>query len=530
MACFTFKRTNIFTQPRNPNRRSIVSQTHDTDHREELEKSLNPVEVLALALGAIVGWGCFILPALRFLPDAGPLGTVIAFFVGAFFQCIVALSYSFLIKPYPVAGGAFAYAYAGFGTKGAFICGWALVLSYICVIAANAMALILLTRYLVPGVFDIGFMYSIAGWNINAGEVVFVSTVLMLFGWMNYRGMNAASTIQVILAIALTAGILVLASGTFLSESAKLANFEPLFSEDRHPIACVLVILALTPWLYVGFDTIPQTAEEFKFPPSKARDLMLLSIICGAILYTLVTLCVAGYIPYKELLKQNHAWATGWVADQVFGRFGGIVLTIPVLAGILTGMNGFFMATTRLLFSMGRSKFLPNFFAAVHPRYETPFKSVLFTLALCLVVPWFGRAALGWIVDMSAIGTALAYLFTNLTAYKYLSQNPSVPESGWGKPVCVIGAMTSVICFCLLIFPASPAAISVPSWIMLYAWVALGGLFFMQRKSELLHISHSRLRYLLFGDSSYPVLFDDEEQDDPKNLEQSCGVCAGKRG
>ncbi len=188
------------------------------------------------------------------------------------------------------------------------------------------------------------------------------------------------------------------------------------------------------------------------------------------------------------------------------------------------------MATTRLLFSMGRSKFLPNFFAAVHPRYGTPFKSVLFTLALCLVVPWFGRAALGWIVDMSAIGTALAYLFTNLTAYKYLSQNPSVPESGWGKPVCVIGAMTSVICFCLLIFPASPAAISVPSWIMLYAWVALGGLFFMQRKSELLHISHSRLRYLLFGDSSYPVLFDDEEQDDPKNLEQSCGVCAGKRG
>ncbi len=133
-------------------------------------------------------------------------------------------------------------------------------------------------------------------------------------------------------------------------------------------------------------------------------------------------------------------------------------------------------------------------------------------------------------MDMSAIGTALAYLFTNLTAYKYLSQNPSVPESGWGKPVCVIGAMTSVICFCLLIFPASPAAISVPSWIMLYAWVALGGLFFMQRKSELLHISHSRLRYLLFGDSSYPVLFDDEEQDDPKNLEQSCGVCAGKRG
>lgn len=477
--------------------------------REELEKTLNPIEVLALALGAIVGWGCFILPAIRFLPDAGPVGTVIAFIVGAFFQCLVALTYSFLIKPYPVAGGAFAYAYAGFGTKGAFICGWALVLSYICVIAANAMALILLTRYLMPGVFDVGFLYAIAGWNINCGELIFVSAVLLLFGWMNYRGMNAASRIQVILALALTLGILVLSAGTFFSESSSLENFQPLFSEDRSPLACVLVILALTPWLYVGFDTIPQTAEEFNFSPAKARDLMLLSIVCGAILYTLVTLCVAGYIPYKDLLKQNHAWATGWIADQVFGRFGGMVLTVPVLAGILTGMNGFFMATTRLLFSMGRSKFLPNFFAAVHPKYNTPWKSVMFTLVLCLVVPWFGRAALIWIVDMSAIGTALAYLFTSLTAFKYLRENPQIPEAGWGKPVCAIAAITSIICFFLLIYPSSPAAISVPSWVMLFIWVALGGLFFAQRQSELQHIPHSRLRYFLFGKTDYPVLFDD---------------------
>lgn len=486
-----------------------MSDAH-LDKREELEKTLNPIEVLALALGAIVGWGCFILPAIRFLPDAGPMGTCIAFFVGAAFQCIVALSYSFLIKPYPVAGGAFAYAYAGFGPYGAFICGWALVLSYICVIAANAMALILLTRYLFPGVLDIGFMYTIAGWNINAGELAFVSFVLLLFGWMNYRGMNAASVIQVILAIALTVGILILAGGTFLDSSASLSNFEPLFSEDRSPLGCVLVVLALTPWLYVGFDTIPQTAEEFKFSPAKARDLMLLSIICGATLYTLVTLSVAGYMPYKEMLKQNHAWATGWIADQVFGRFGGVALTVPVLAGILTGMNGFFMATTRLLFSMGRSKFLPNFFASVHPKYNTPWKSVLFTLGLCLLVPWFGRAALGWIVDMSAIGTALAYLYTTLTAYKYLETNPHIPEARWGKPVCIIGAVTSIVCFFLLVFPDSPAAISVPSWIMLFLWVGLGMLFFHSRKHELLHMPHSRLRFLLFGKSDYPVLFDDE--------------------
>lgn len=483
-----------------------------SEKREELEKTLNPIEVLALALGAIVGWGCFILPAIRFLPEAGPMGTVIAFFVGAFFQCIVALSYSYLIKPYPVAGGAFAYAFAGLGKNGAFVCGWALVLSYICVIAANAMALILLTRYLIPGVFDVGFLYSIAGWNINSGELAFVSLVLLLFGWMNYRGMNAASTIQVILALALAAGVLVLATGTFVADSAALDNLRPFFAEDKSPLACVLVILALTPWLYVGFDTIPQTAEEFKFSPAKARSLMLLSIIFGAIIYTLVTLCVAGYIPYKDLLAQNHAWATGWVADQVFGRFGGVALTVPVLAGILTGMNGFFMATTRLLFSMGRSKFLPQFFSAVHPVYNTPWKSVVFTLALCLIVPWFGRAALGWIVDMSAIGTALAYFFTCLTAFKYLRTHPRVSEAVWGKPVSIIGACTSVVCFFLLIYPESPAAISVPSWIMLFIWVLLGCLFYLNRRQELMNIPVSRLRFLLFGSPDYPILFEVEDE------------------
>ena len=380
---------------------------HAGERREELEKTLRPVEVLALALGAIVGWGCFVLPGIRFLPDAGPIGTIIAFFVGALFQCIVALSYSFLIKPYPVAGGAFAYAYAGFGTKGAFICGWALVLSYICVIAANAMAMILLTRYLLPGVFDVGYLYTIAGWDINAGELAFVSAVLVLFGWMNFRGMSAASAIQVFLAFALTIGVLVLTFGTIQAETSIWSNLEPFFAEDRSPLACVLMVLALTPWLYVGFDTIPQTAEEFTFSPHKARDLMLLSIICGAIIYALVTLCVAGLIPYKELLAQNHAWATGWVADQVFGR--------------------------------------------------------------------------------------------------------------WGKPVCLIGAATSIICFILLVFPSSPAAISVPSWIMLFIWVGLGGLFYLNRREELLHIPHSRLRYLLFGKSDYPVLFKeaDEEESEP---------------
>ncbi|MEG1609824.1 MAG: APC family permease [Bilophila sp.] len=479
--------------------------------REELKKTMSPAEVWALAVGAIIGWGCFILPGTRFLPEAGPLATCLAFLIGGGLLCFVALSYGILIKAYPVAGGSFTYAYVGFGTKAGFICGWALVLGYLCVIAANGTAMALLTRFLLPGVFDVGYLYSVAGWDIYAGELCMMSAVFLFFGYMNYRGMDFASSLQLILAFALAGGVLVLALGTFSAETASLDNLQPLFAEGRSPWACVISILAITPWLFVGFDTIPQTAEEFNFEPSKSRRLMLNSIACGAILYALVLLSVAVIIPYTDLLGQNHTWTTGAVANMAFGKWGGLALAIPVMAGIFTGMNGFFMATTRLLFSMGRGKFLHPWFVQVHPKHGTPVNAVLFTLGLTLIAPWFGRSALNWIVDMSAMGTALAYLFTCMTAYKYVHAHPHIDEARWGKPVAVIGGLTAISCFCLLAIPGSPAAIGNESWIMLMIWVAIGTAFYLSRATELNAIPHTEMQYMLLGTADRPLLFDTRE-------------------
>lgn len=475
--------------------------------REELKKTMSPAEVWALAVGAIIGWGCFILPGTRFLPEAGPLATILAFFIGGGLLCFVALSYSVLIKAYPVAGGSFTYAYVGFGTKAGFICGWALALGYLCVIAANGTALALLTRFLLPGVFDVGYLYSVAGWDIYAGELIMMSAVFCFFGFMNFRGMDFASSLQLILAFALAGGILVLAVGTFSAETASLNNLNPLFAEGRSAFGCIISIVAITPWLFVGFDTIPQTAEEFDFPPSKSRRLMLNSIICGGVLYSLVLVSVAVIMPYQDLLALNHTWTTGAVANMAFGKFGGFILAVPVMAGIFTGMNGFFMATTRLLFSMGRGKFLHPWFVQVHPKHGTPTNAVLFTLGLTLIAPWFGRSALNWIVDMSAMGTALAYLFTCMTAYKYVIAHPKAPEARWAKPVAIVGGLTAISCFGLLAIPGSPAAIGFESWMMLLTWIGLGAAFYFSRARELNATPHEEMQYLLLGTKDRPLLF-----------------------
>ena len=153
--------------------------------RSVLEKTLSPAQVWALALGSIVGWGCFVLPGDKFLPEAGPMATIIGFAVGAMLLCFVALSYSYMIKYAPVAGGEYAYAYIGYGSTNAFICGWALVLGYLAIIAINISALALLFRFLLPGVFEFGELYSVAGWKVYTGEVILM--IVTIFFFWNFK-------------------------------------------------------------------------------------------------------------------------------------------------------------------------------------------------------------------------------------------------------------------------------------------------------------------------------------------------------
>ena len=273
----------------------------------KLAKTLTPAQVWALALGSIVGWGCFVLPGDMFLPQAGPLAAVLGFFIGAFLLLFVAVVYGYMIEYVPVAGGEYAYAYSGFGPTCAFVCGWALVLGYVVIIAINISALALLVRFLFPGVFEFGELYTIVGWKVYFGEVLLMYAATLFFGIMNYCGINIAGVIQIILAFALSGGVLVLFGGVLSTESTHLSNLAPLFAEHRPPLLSILSILAIAPFLFVGFDTVPQAAEEFSFPHSKSRNIMLAAILWGAVLYSLVTLSVALLVPYPEMLARMDA-------------------------------------------------------------------------------------------------------------------------------------------------------------------------------------------------------------------------------
>src|SRR5699024_6343270 len=152
--------------------------------RTKLNKTMKPHWIWAIALGSAIGWGAFVQP-FSWMKTAGPMGVIIGFSIGALLMMLIAESYGFLIRGFPVSGGEFAYAYISLGRTHAFISGWFLTLGYICIVALNTSAFALMIKYVFPLVIENFYLYSIAGWDVYGMEVIIATFALVIFGYLN---------------------------------------------------------------------------------------------------------------------------------------------------------------------------------------------------------------------------------------------------------------------------------------------------------------------------------------------------------
>ena len=459
----------------------------------KLEKKLSPLNVWSLALGCIIGWGAFVMPGNTFLGQAGPLGTAIAMGIGATIMIIVAFNYQYLIQKYQVAGGEFTYAYQAFGINHAFICSWFLGLSYLAIVPLNATALALIGRNLMDNIFQVGFHYTVAGYDIFLGEVLLAVFALLLFGWLSIRGVKFTGAFQTGLVFMLVGGVLIVTLAAIFSPKVALSNLSPGYFPDTMPLAGVLAVVAVAPWAFVGFDTVPQAAEEFRFSAKKTKFIMILSILFGAAVYVILDTVTAAVVPegyaswveyMRDLPNLNGMLAlpTFHAGYQLLGRWGLIFLGLAVLGAILSGIIGFYMATSRLLYSMSRENVLPRWFGQLHSKYKTPAHAILFVMAIALIAPFFGRTALGWIVDMSSIGAAIGYGYTSLAAFKFARRegNSGIAFTG------LLGTLFALIFVVLLLVPLPMfnTCLGKESYICLVIWVILGILFYASTRKR----------------------------------------------
>ncbi len=474
--------------------------------RTTLKKTMKPQWVLAIALGSSVGWGAFVQPT-NWMGQAGPLGVVIGMVIGALLMMVIAVSYGFLIKHYPVSGGGFAYAFIGLGRTHAFISGWFLTLGYICIVALNASALALMFKYVFPSFVQTYKLYEIGGWDVYVTEILIATTALLVFAYFNIRGTGLTGSAQFIFCFVMVASILVLFSMVSVSPTSSFENIQPVFHPELTTFGAIISIVAIAPWAYVGFDNVPQVAEEFNFSSKKAFGLIIFALTAAALIYSLMVITTAMPMPWLDVVNEQLIWGTGTVIKQELGVVGLIILTVALSMGIFTGLNGFIISTSRLLFSMSRAKILPQIFSKLHPKYQTPYAGIIFTVIIAMLAPWFGREVLLWVVDMSSIGVSIAYFYTCFTAYSLLqwsnrARNPQKQVAPVKKLFALTGALFSLVFIGLLLVPGSPAFLGIESRVALVIWIVLGLSFYLLKRKEYHAIPETELRYLVLGEEN----------------------------
>ena len=451
-----------------------------------LTKYLSVIQVWALSIGCAVGWGSFVMPGTTFLPIAGPAGTAAGIAAGAVIMFIIGVNYHFLMNKYPDAGGTLTYSIRAFGFDHGLLSAWFLLLVYIAISWANATAIVLIVRNLFGGMMQWGFHYRVAGYDVYCGEVVLTLAVIILFGSICVKSRHISIIIQTVMAFILVGGVAVCAFFVLIKNGGT-ERLAPLFSDsNKSALGQISGIVVLAPWAFAGFESISNSTQEFRFSTKKSLGIMIASLCFGTACYILLALTAASALPegfgsraeYIAELDDQSGYAaipTFYAINEAMGRPGLVILGISVTAGIITGIIGNFIAASRLIYSMTENNILPEWFGRLN-KNGNPANAFKFLILISLFVPFAGRAAIGWIVDVNTIGALIAYAYTSAAAFK----TAAAENKPLYKVTGVIGVLMSAVFFVYFMIPNiwTVSNLSMPSYLILIVWSVFGFLLF----------------------------------------------------
>ncbi len=375
----------------------------------------------------------------------------------------------------PQAGGEHVYSYRALGRNASFLCTWAILLAYVSVVTFEAVAFPTVIEYLVPD-FSMGYLWTVAGWDVNATWVAAGVAAAIVMTSINVIGIKTAARVQMLVTtLILLAGVLLI-SGALVSGHAE--NMRPLFTDSYKGILGVLVIV---PTMMVGFDVIPQSAEEIDLPYQMIGKLLMVSIIMAIAWYMLIIWGVSMGLTANE--RAAAALPTADATAALTGtHWGGKLLILGGIGGILTSWNAFLIGASRAVYALAHAGQLPASLGALHPRFNTPHRAVILIGALSMVAPFFGRQTLVWLVDAGSFGVVIAYAFVALSFVVLRYREPEMPRPYKVRYWRSTG-ITAFILSCsigMLFMPFSPAALIWPyEWFIVGSWWIVGVLMML---------------------------------------------------
>lgn len=459
------------------------------EQKSKFDKVMGAWDILVIAFGAMIGWG-WVINSGDWITTAGFAGSIIAMLIGGVMVFFVGLTYAELTSAMPQCGGEHVFSYRAMGPTGSFVCTWMIILGYVATSAFEATALPTVITYLFPE-FNQVYLYSIAGKDIYLTTILLGVGVAVLITFINIRGAKTAAILQTVLtAIIAIAGILLVVGSAVNGDGANITG-QMWESGTGTTLGSVFKVACMTPFLFIGFDVIPQAAEEINVPYKKIGKIMLLSIFLAVAWYLLIIFAVCYIMPQsaiaQEMSSQNGLVSAKAIEIAFRSPLMGKVLIIGGLCGIITSWNSFLMGGSRALYSMGESLMIPKMFGKLG-KHKTPEAAIILCGIACVAAPFFGRGVLVWLVDAASFGCVIAYMFVSISFCILRKKKPEMARPykvKAGRFVGVMAVLMAGFMTLLYIVPASfSAALVWQEWIVVGIWLALGAFFYFYSKKK----------------------------------------------
>ena len=440
-------------------------------------KLLTPLAAWALAFGCAVGWDAPVMPWTTFLPTAGPLGTALGLLIGGLAMAAVGWNYHYMINRGD--GGVYAYATEAFGSDHGFLCGWFLLFTYAAIVWADSTAITMIVRYMFGDIMRFGFKYEISGFEVYFGDVLTVtataSIVVAVCVWrrLSFR-------VQTILAVAFAVCFAICFAGAAIGHEGGIATMGPAFSPTSGgAVSQVLRILAVAPWLFVGFESISNMSGECAFPRRKSFAVIAAALATSVAAYMILT-AIPVFAPGQGCAKWTDAVSRmgdpNFQAFDTAGRFlgpaGPLVVCTALVGAVFTNLFGNTIVASRLIASMADDGALPQWFGRRNAD-NAPRNAIIAVAALAVLTAFLGQTVIGIILDTALVGASIAYAYTSAATFKLACREGDRLAQATG--LCgIVLSMAMVI-----IFVASDSMMASESYLVLVFWCIAGLTFFL---------------------------------------------------
>jgi len=474
------------------------------EDNHSFKRVLGRTDVLTLAFGTMIGWGWVVLSGF-WIHEAGMFGSLIAFAIGAVICIFVGLTYAEMTAALPLAGGEMVYAYRAMGQGMAWLIGWAISFAYIGVAAWEGIALATAIDYILP-IPKVWHLWDVAGYSVYGSwsAVGMIGALVLLL--LNFFGARPTAIFQVMATSFLFLVGLIFIFGGIAFGSTEYISFT--INNGKGLIAVLLMV----PSMFVGFDVIPQSAEEMNLPLRHIAKVFIVSIVMAACWYFMIIIGIsisappevrdAGIVPAADAMA--YCYGSG-----VFGN----LMILGGICGIMTSWNGFIVGSTRIIFAMGRAKMLPPFFGRLHKKYKTPSGAILLVGGICVAAPLLGQNALVWFVNTSAFGSVLSYLLVAVSFLVLRKKEPELERPFKVKYGEYVAVLVILFCICFLIFYTSLSGMPLewPSeWMLIGLWALIGVFFALWSRGAYYRVTRAERELLIFGEEYSRKEFSDE--------------------